>query len=116
MRIQIKKIIGPRCITKEDGHRIYEKIHDHLKEGWAITLDFQGVSQFASPFFNYAIGQLINDINLEDLKRNLQIENLDSTGEMVINRVIENASKYHSNVNYRKIVDSILELQSQESD
>ncbi|MBW1741749.1 MAG: hypothetical protein JRJ42_11600 [Deltaproteobacteria bacterium] len=32
MKIIIKDEIGPRCIIKEDGQKIYERIHTPLKE------------------------------------------------------------------------------------
>ena len=115
MRLSIKDKIGPRCIIKEDGQRIYDAIHELLKEGETITLDFAGVTQFASPFFNFAIGQLLIDLEEDDLNRQLQIEHLAETGQLVVDRVIENAAKYHGNKDYRKIVDDILEQQAGES-
>lgn len=115
MKIIIKNEIGPRCIIREDGQRIYDTIHEPLKKGDVVTLDFDGVAQFASPFFNFAIGQLLKDISVEDLRQLLQVQNLNETGELVIKRVIENAAKYHGDKDYRKIVDDILEQQARES-
>lgn len=116
MKLYIQENIGPRCITREDGQKIYGSIHGLLQQGEIVTLDFKGVSQFASPFFNFAIGQLLKDIAEADLRRLLQIENLNSTGRLVVERVIENAAKYHGDKDYRKIVDDILEQQARESD
>lgn len=116
MQLMIKDMIGPRCIIKEDGQRVYDAIHEKLKAGEAVKLDFSGVSQFASPFFNFAIGQLLIDIKQDELKKLLQIENLDPTGKIVFKRVIENASQYHTDVDYKKIVDAILEQQAKESE
>lgn len=116
MKLFIKDRIGPRCIIKEDGQKIYDEIHGPLKNGETVTLDFEGVNQFASPFFNFAIGQLLKDINIGDLRHLLQIENLNESGRMVVERVIENAAKYHGDKDYRKIVDDILEQQAKESD
>lgn len=116
MKLTIKDMIGPRCIIKEDGQRVYDAIHDVLISGNTVILDFSGVNQFASPFFNFAIGQLLKDIKETDLRRLLQIENLNETGTMVVERVIENAAKYHSDKAYRKIVDDILEQQAKESE
>ena len=76
MRISIKDKIGPRCIIKEDGQKVYDAIHGKLRNGETVTLDFAGVRQFASPFFNFAIGQLLQDITEDDLRRLLKIENL----------------------------------------
>ena len=86
-----------------------------MKKGETVTLDFDGVNQFASPFFNFAIGQLLKDVSEADLRRLLQIENLNETGRQVIERVIENAAKYHGDKDYSKIVDDILEQQAKES-
>jgi len=116
MKIYIKDQIGPRCIIKEDGQKIYDAIRGVLQSGETVTLDFLGVNQFASPFFNFAIGQLLKDITETDLRRLLQIEHLNETGRMVVERVIENAAKYHGDKDYRKIVDDILEQQAKESD
>lgn len=116
MKLDIKHEIGPRCIVEEDGQKIYDSIHDPLKGGDTVTLDFNGVNQFASPFFNFAIGQLLKDIKEDDLRQLLHIENLNETGQMVVKRVIENAVKYHGNKDYSKIVDDILAQQSSESD
>ena len=115
MRISIKNKIGPRCIIKEDGQKIYAAVHGALKKGETVALDFEDVNQFASPFFNFAIGQLLKDITEADLRRLLQIEHLNETGRLVVERVIENAAKYHGDKDYRKIVDDILEQQAMES-
>jgi len=116
MKLIIKETIGSRCIVKEDGQRVYDAIHDSLGQGETVILDFSGISQFASPFFNFAIGQLLKDIKVENLRNLLKLENLDSTGRLVVDRVIENAGRYHSDIDYKKIVDSILEEQARESD
>jgi hypothetical protein len=115
MRVAIKDMTGTRCIVKEDGQRVYDTIHNALKQGESVILDFESVSQFASPFFNFAIGQLLKDMKADDLRRLLQIENLAATGRLVVERVIENAARYHGDVDYRKIVDEILEQQARGS-
>ncbi|MCI0514980.1 STAS-like domain-containing protein [candidate division KSB1 bacterium] len=116
MELKIKNIIGIRCITRDDGQKIYAMIQPELLQKRSVKLDFKGVYQFASPFFNFAIGQLLKDFSIEELKRLLEIKNLLADGKLVVNRVIENASKYHQDVNYRQIVDSILEQQAAEVD
>lgn len=114
MKITVENI-GTRCIIQEDGQRIYETIHAHLLSGNSVVLDFEGVRQFASPFFNFAIGKLLKDIKPDTLRSLLSFEKLTSTGKMVVERVIENASRYHTDMDYQKVVDSVLERQSRES-
>jgi len=109
MELKIFDIIGKRCITKENGQRIFERIHPVLLKGENVTLDFGGVEQFASPFFNYAIGQLFKDIKDEDFEKLLSIDNLGNDGHLVVKRVIENAKNYHRDIDYKKVVDSILQ-------
>jgi len=93
--INIKKEIGHRCIIKEDGQKIYNKIYTTLKEGKVVTLDFNNVTQFSGSFFNYAIGQLIRNISAEDLRYLLKIENINENGKLIIQRVIENAIEHY---------------------
>lgn len=116
MNLMIKDLIGIRCIIKEDGQEVYDIIHKPLKQGETVTLDFKDVTQFASPFFNFAVGQLLKDITEQDLRRLLKIVHLEPVGFQVIQRVIENASQYQTNINYRKVIDDILKQQAKESE
>lgn len=107
MKITVKDIIkSKRCITKEDGQKIYRKIHKLLKEKRVVTLDFSGTTQFSASFFNYAIGQLLKDITEKDLRRLLQIENLDGARKL-IERVIKNTIEKKEN-DISHIVNNIL--------
>ena len=114
MKIMIKDFIGPRCIIKEDGQKVYDAIHTPLLQSEKIELNFENVEQFASPFFNFAIGQLLKDVKEDALRRLLFINNLNETGRLVVERVIENAANYHGDKNFRKIVDDILSKQAKE--
>jgi hypothetical protein len=113
MKVFIKKKIGPRCIIKEDGQKIYDIIYEPLNRGENVTLNFEGVTQFAAPFFNFAFGQLLKDIEERDLRRLLKTVNLHRTGRLVMECIIENVIKYYGDKDYRKIVDEILERQAQ---
>lgn len=114
MLIKINEIIGTRCLIQEDGQKVFDLISTPLKNKEKVILDFKGVSQFASPFFNFAIGQLLKVITENEINKQLEFNNLNTTGEIVKKKVIENALKYHEDKNYQKIVDDI--LKEQESD
>lgn len=116
MKLNINEEIGTRCIIAEDGQKIHDMIDGALKSGDDVFLDFANVKQFASPFFNFSIGQLLNEIEENSLRRLLHLENLNETGKLVVERVIANAAKYRNNDNYRKIVDDILERQAKGAD
>lgn len=116
MKILIKEYIGNRCILKEDGQKLFEKISPYIKRGDNVYLDFANVRMFASPFFNYSIGQLLNIFTIEDVRKLLHIDNLEKVGAVTIERVIENASRFRKDIDYKKIVDEILEQQARDSE
>lgn len=112
MRLVVRDTIGARCIVAEDGQKLHDAVVALLRDKEDVILDFSEVRQYASPFFNFSIGQLLNDVSEEDLRKYLHLEGLNETGRLVVERVIENASKYKNNKDYRTIVDDILEQQA----
>ena len=107
MKLFIKDKIGKHCITIGDGQKVYDEIHESLKGGEIVTLDFEGVVHFAAPFFNFAIGQLLKDLSDADLRRLLQLQHLNGVGKLVVERVMVNSAKYYGDEDYRKIVDKV---------
>ncbi|MCX3308053.1 DUF4325 domain-containing protein [Pantoea eucalypti] len=116
MNISIKEFIGPRCILKDDGQKLFDMVAPHINDREQVTLDFSNVKMFASPFFNFSIGQLLNAFPQSDLSGLLHLENLDPVGHSIVDRVVENVSRFNSNVDYKRIVDEILEQQAKEAD
>ena len=108
MDISIRNEIGTRCITQEDGQIIYNIVRSNLLNGKNVVIDFEGVSQFASPFFNFAVGQLLKDIQYDTIQKLLVPKNLNQVGNMLYKKVLENAKEYHSNSKYREAVDAAL--------
>ena len=85
MKLNVKDAIGNgRCIVRDEGQKIYERIHPVLKGGEEVTLDFDGISQYASPFFNHAVGRLFKDIEPEVLEDKLHFENINETGSIIV--------------------------------
>lgn len=113
--ISVFKEIGTNCITIEDGQNIFKQVHPFLTKGEAVTLDFEGVSVFASPFFNAAVGQLLRDIKPEALNRLLNLAHLTDNGKVVLRRVIENSKQYYSDSVARKAIDEILNEEAEDS-
>jgi len=109
MEYAIHEIVGEDAITFDDGQSVYERLKPELVANREATLDFGGVSVFASPFFNAAIGQLLKDFKPEDLNRLLHVENLNPTGHEVLRRVIENAKKYYASKDYREAQAKVLQ-------
>lgn len=113
MKYEILTLIGKNCITPEDGQKVYKLAHAELLAEQPIELDFAEVKIFASPFFNFAIGQLLKDIQPESLNRLLKISNLNLVGKQILRRVIENSKLYYSDENNRKAVDEALREQAE---
>jgi STAS-like domain of unknown function (DUF4325) len=112
MRLKVYELFGENCMTQQAGQQLYEKIHSLLKAGQAVELDFDGVKRFLSVFFNFAIGQLLRDIQPEDLEQLLSITHLSPIGQQTYDRVLENAKQYYSNAEYHQAVDEMVQEQS----
>jgi hypothetical protein len=114
MMFNVVSAIGENCITVEDGERIFQLIHPEISKEQDVTLDFTGVSIFASPFFNAAIGQLLRDVPLQHLQSRLHFVGLSPHGNHVLTRVIENAKRYYTNPHFRDSVEKVLAQQAQD--
>lgn len=95
--IKVFDVIGKNAISMQSGDKLYVLIKGDLANGQKITLDFQQINLFASPFFNASIGLLLKDISIQDLQANLSFENLNEVGKDLLNHVISNAIAYYSN-------------------
>ena len=114
MKIEIKILVGDSCVTSEDGQHVYDEIYPKLAASESVCLNFSGVRVFASPFFNFAIGQLLKDLEPENLNQLLQVENITSDGMLVWKRVVKNAKEYYKNPERRKAIDEILKQQAED--
>ena len=114
MKCSVRELIGENAITLEDGQRIYDLIHPELKAGHLVDIDFNGVTVFASPFFNAGVGQLLKDIETKQLNDLLKVANLIPTGLNVLKRVIENSKQYYSDASHKAAVDAVVRSQSED--
>ena len=112
-KYNIYDLVGKYCMTLEDGQTVYQLIHPELKAERPVEVDFAGVDIFASPFFNFAIGQLLGDIKPETLNRLLKVSNLNPVGKQVLKTVIENSKRYYSlDEPTRQAVDKVISEQA----
>lgn len=109
MSYKIYEITGEYATDADSGQQVYDLIHSQLLSDQSVELDFSGVNVFASAFFNFAIGQLLKDLSSDSLNELLKITNLTPNGYSVLNRVVDNAKHYYSDVKYQKAVDTVLE-------
>ncbi|MEA5578999.1 STAS-like domain-containing protein [Anabaena sp. UHCC 0451] len=108
MRHKIYDMVGEYATTADYGQELYEVIHPCLLRGEAIELDFTGVKVFASPFINFAFGQLLKDISTENLNQLIEFTSLNDDGWDVLEYVIAKAKRYYSDEKYRNAVDTVI--------
>jgi hypothetical protein len=109
MAYKIYEITGEFATDADSGQHFYDLIYPQLLAGQPVELDFTGVNVFASAFFNFAIGQLLQDIFPEQLNECLKVTNLSPNGRNILKRVIDNAKHYYSDPQYQQAVDTVLE-------
>ena len=109
MIYKIYELTEAYATDSESGQKLYDLIHPELRSGQKGELDFSGVEVFASAFFNFAIGQLLSDLDPETLNQHLKFVALTADGQYVLNRVIENAKRYYADAQYRKAVNDVIE-------
>jgi hypothetical protein len=108
-KLSVQEIVGPICITLEDGGAIYKKLRPEVMQKHQIDVDFDGVMILASPFLNAAIGQLLKEISSAELHQLLTFSNLSDADRIVLDQVIENAEMYyHADQDEQAALDAIL--------
>ena len=108
MMYKVYDIVGGYAITADGGQKLYDQIHPCLLNDETVELDFGGVKVFASPFVNFAFGQLLKDIPAEKLNQLLEFTSLNADGWDVINHVMTRAKRYYSDNKYRVAVDTVI--------
>lgn len=93
--IKVFDVIGKNAISMQSGDKIYLLLKQNMKENHKVILDFSGVSLFATPFFNTAIGYLLKDMEIKALQEQLDFIHLDEVGNELLNLVIFNAINYY---------------------
>jgi hypothetical protein len=107
-RLSIINLIGPNCITIEDGEKIYDQIYPEVIVGNPVNLDFAGVKLVSSPFLNTAIGQLLNHFTRQDIKECLKVINLEKYAKDMLELVLENSERYYHDPDFKEAVDKVL--------
>lgn len=111
--IKIFDVIGPRCISAAHGQQLFDLVNTFYSHGDEVTLDFDEVKLFASPFFNYSIGQLFTMHEEEKLRSTLHLINMNQVGHMIVSKVVENSLAFKSNSDLKETLDKILTQQNE---
>ncbi len=94
-KVRVIDLVGENAISMQSGSKFYAEIHDGMISGEKFQVDFDGVSTYASPFFNASVGLLLKDLTIEALQSQLTFINLSDIGRALLNHVIENALTFY---------------------
>lgn len=95
--IMVKDKIGEFCITAKDGERLHRLIMDACARNLAVTVDYSGVTRYATPFFNYSYGRLRQHRISRRNNRMVLSINLSPVGKALLRQVEENAKRRYKN-------------------
>lgn len=86
-------------LTENNGLIIREKIEQALKElneGDTIVLNFNGISLFATPFFNSSIGYFLLKLGPRKFDEVIQLEDISDLGQNTYQHSYENAVEIYT--------------------
>ncbi len=108
MEIHLSQFIGERCITAEQGQKLFAEIRPRLLAGEGIIIDLAGVKTLLSLFLNNAIGPLFKDFDRERLDTLLSFANPSDSQQQTLDLVLKNAEAYHRDPATKRAVDETL--------
>jgi hypothetical protein len=94
--MRVVDLIGPICVSQEDGERLFHLTREALSRGETVCLDFSGVTTLIPPFLTDAIGNLYGFFDKDDLDRRLHWKGLDPIDEEIIRLVQRKAILFFS--------------------
>lgn len=97
VKVSVCEIVGPLCVSADDGQKIHDEIALHLKLGKSVVLSFDGVSTLISAFLNAAIGQLYGEFSDDQIRKLFSVEKMSRDDLVLLKRVVDNAKIYFLN-------------------
>ncbi|MGL4912278.1 MAG: STAS-like domain-containing protein [Romboutsia sp.] len=108
-RIKVNELCK-MALSKRDGMILRDKIEEVLISQGNVFIDFEGITKYATPFFNICFAYLLLNRTPEVYDKMISVGNLTQLGEKSYNMAIENARKYYSLPEDEKVkTDSILD-------
>jgi hypothetical protein len=94
--IHVAGLVGPICVSPEDGTKLGAMIRESLQRQEAVTLDFAGVTTLTSSFLSPAIGCLYAAFPKDFLEANLHWKGLDQRDEALMRLVQQKAFFFYT--------------------
>ena len=93
--ISVFEVIGsPLCVASDDGQKVYDRLVAALNENLRVSLSFRNVSALTSAFLNTAVGQLYGEFEEDQIRKLLQVENIEPDDIALLRRVVATAKQY----------------------
>src|SRR2546422_10147372 len=105
MNVNVQQLVGALCMIYEDGEKLHAAYRPAFDRGETIFLDFTGTRVFVSQFFNAAVGQLLKNYNVEEVRNRLKFLNLPPAANASLRGSVENAERYYRDPKYREALD-----------
>lgn len=98
-----------RAISAHDGEKVYNEILAHFSKKEPVILDFSGIELTITAFLNSCIGKLYGTFSSDEIKKMLDIQNLQNDEKRLLKLVIDKAkvrfSKPDSDIDNTDIVN-----------
>ena len=96
--ISVFEVTGsPLCVASDDGQKVYDRLVTALSENLSVSLSFRNVSALTSAFLNTAVGQLYGKFEEEQIRKLLQVEDIEPDDIALLRRVVITAKQYFQN-------------------
>ncbi|MGD0960208.1 MAG: STAS-like domain-containing protein [Methylomonas sp.] len=115
LELSLYEIVGsPLCVASGDGQKVFDRLVLALKEGRNVVLSFHNVTTLTSAFLNAAIGQLYGEFNEEQIRKHVQVRDMQADDLALLKRVVETAKAYFKDP--RRFESAIREVLGDEND
>lgn len=93
--------------SKAKGMHLRSVLDPLLKTNTPVTVDFEGISRFASPFFNSSFASLALIYGFDKIE-NISILNLSDIGSLALKTSMDNALLLSRNPEFRDKINTII--------
>ncbi len=93
--------------SKSKGEILKEKLAEYIQNNCEISVDFEGINRFASPFFNNSFAALALVFGFDVIKK-IQLLNISETGRHTYETSLDNAELIAVNPEYSEEIDKIV--------
>ena len=93
--------------SRTSGMKLKEMLLEMIGEENEITVDFEGMSRYASPFFNNSFAAMYIAFGSERMEK-IKVKNLSGVGQLIFDTSMRNAAFLLNNPEYKdKIADIV---------